>query len=163
MKETNLEEWHLTRQGFEETSNYSIYENDDQDIAVYCSQIEEWGILKFCTKIQIIKNKSTPQKIFDGDPAWFLFYDLGFIYDWTVNNLIGLRLLKNTDGSKFSFPFIVINYTQLSYTIIHGDIRMLSMINIDAFKAEYQSESEPDQIFQIKELIWHPLDNFAVE
>lgn len=126
MRKTTLEEWKIIREEAPKPYlTHSIYEGENPDFAFYFSQIEEWGLSKYCTKLQIYRNKSTPEKIYDSGHAWFLFNifnETSFIFDWTIENLVCFRQLINKGNNYYSYPFIIINLSNLTYAAIDDNL-----------------------------------------
>jgi hypothetical protein len=171
MRKTTLEGWGITREEPPKPFlTYCIYEGENPDFAFYFSQIEEWGILKFCTKIQIYRNKQAPEKIYDSKSNWFLFdpfnendsEETNFVFDWTLENLVCFRQLINKGDRKYYYPFIIINLSNLEYTSVEGTsfqtLRKDNSSSITGVKTEIdKNTNEEKKIFEnikLEELEW---------
>jgi len=134
MQKTTLEEWKIIRdEPVKPYLTHGIYEGNNSEFAFYFSQIEEWGLMKYCTKLQIYKHKSSPEKIYDSGSVWFLFdifkevdfTETSFIFDWTLEKLVCFRQLINKGNNNYSYPFIIINLSNLTYAAIDDKLLML--------------------------------------
>lgn len=125
MQQTTLKEWGITRNQPEVPYlTYSIYEDINSNFAFYFSQIEEWGMMKYCATLQIYQDKLAPKKVYDSGPVWFLFNifdETTAIYDWTFDKLVCLRQLISHGDNTYSCPFMIIDLSKLTYTLIHDD------------------------------------------
>jgi hypothetical protein len=140
MRKTNLDDWSIIREEPAKSFlTHCIYESDNCEFAFYCSQIEEWSLMKYCTKIKIYKNKSEPKLIYDSKSAWFLF-DLfsenDFIRDWTAEKLVCFRQLINKGNNNYSCPYIIINLESLKYVSLSDNSKVMDKekVNLNEMK-----------------------------
>ena len=169
MRKTNLNDWKIIRE--EPAKPYlthSIYESDNCDFAFYFSQIEEWGLMKYCTKLQIYKDKSAPQKIYDSKSVWFLFDTSDYIYDWTSEKLVCFVQLISKGNNKYSYPFIIINLDNLKYASLKDNFETLTKNTDNTITGmetiiDNNTKTEKKRIENIKldELKWMPLNQLA--
>jgi hypothetical protein len=126
MQKTTLEKWKIKREELAKPFlTHIIYEGDNADFAFYFSQIEEWSLMKYCTKLQIFHNKTAPEKIYDSGSVWFLFNTLDetdFIFDWTLEKLVCFRQLINKGNNNYSYPFIIIDLSHQTYAVIDDNL-----------------------------------------
>ncbi|HVV55488.1 MAG TPA: hypothetical protein VHC47_09195 [Mucilaginibacter sp.] len=173
MQKTTFEKWKIKREEpVKPYLTYSIYEGDNPDFAFYFSQIEEWGILKFCTKLQIFKNKTAPERIYDSKSVWFLFDSsepMDFILDWTFEKLVCFRQLINKGNNHYSYPFVIINLSSLTYAVIDDDslktLRREDANSITGIKTTIdkitKDEKEVFENFRLDELEWVSLSKLT--
>ncbi len=166
MRKTNLDDWKIIR---EEPAKpfltHSIYESDNSTFAFYFSQIEEWSLMKYCTKLQIYKDKSVPKKIYDSKSVWFLFDISNYIYDWTSEKLVCFIQLINKGNNKYSYPYIIINLDNLKYALLKDNFEKLqksdnnTIIGIETI-IDNSTKTEKKRLKNIKldELKWMPLE-----
>ena len=126
MRETTLSEWKIIRQEADKPwLTHCIYENDNSHYAFYFSQIEEWSLMKYCTKLEIFEDKSNPKKIYDSGSIWYMFNPFNvtdFVFDWTKDDLVCFRRLINEGQNKYSYPFVVMNLASRQYTTINDKL-----------------------------------------
>jgi len=178
MQRTTLKEWKIIR---EEPAKpylmYSIYEGDNSEFAFYFSQIEEWGLMKYCTKLQIYTNKLSPEKVYDSGSVWFLFdisnevnfTETGFIFDWTLEKLVCFRQLINKGNNNYSYPFIIINLSNLTYAVI--DDKLLNTLKKDnsisvtgvkiVIDKNTKEENKVFENFKFEEIKWDTLTSLT--
>ena len=147
---------------------HNICETDNYDFAFYFSQIEEWSLMKYCTKLQIYKDKLAPQKIYDSKSVWFLYEMDDYIYDWTAEKLICLRQLINKGNNKYNYPFIIINLENLNFASLKHNFEVLIKNNDNTITGtetiiDTNSKTEVKRIekFNLDELKWMPLNYLA--
>ena len=143
MRKAKLLEWKIVGDEAEKPwLTHCIYESDNGDFAFYFSQIEEWSLMKYCSKLQIFKDKSDPRKIYDSKALWYLFNifnETDFIFDWTYDGLVCFRRLINEGKNKYSYPYVIMNLTTESYILIDGQAnkteeQLKSLLNDDNIK-----------------------------
>ena len=177
MQKTTLEKWKIIRE--EPAKPYlthSIYEGDNLEFAFYFSQIEEWGLMKFCTKLQIYRHKLSPEKIYDSGSVWFLFdifneadfTETGFIFDWTLENLVGFRQLSNKGNNNYSYPFIIIDLSNLTYAAIDDKLLTLKKddsISVTGIRVEIDKDTNEEKKvfknFKFEEMRWLTLTSLT--
>ncbi len=168
MQRTTLEDWKFTHeiQNKPYLTN-SIFEGNNPEFAFFFSQIEEWGLMKYCTKLQIYQNKLSPHKIYDSGNVWFLcdlFDETSFTYDWTLDGFVCFRQLINKGSSKYSYPFIIFNLSNLTYASIDGNsFQTLRKDSGHSFTA-IGVEGDKDTLcvnFDFEELTWTKLSKFG--
>lgn len=170
MQKTTLEEWKIIREEpIKAYLTHSIYEGDNSEFAFYFSQIEEWSLMKYCSKLQIYQNKLSPKKIYDSESVWFLFDETNFRYDWTLEKLVCFRQLTDDGNNNYSFPFIIINLFNLTYAKIDDDsLITLSKDDHDSITGtkilidkSTKTEKNISEIFQFENMNWVPLSNLT--
>jgi hypothetical protein len=160
MRETNLADWGIFRKEPDKAwLTYKIYESDSSDFAFYFYNIGEWGLMKYASKLQILKDKSTPKVIYDSEKIRFLFNvfdEKDFIYDWTPQGLICLRQLIPLGHNKYSYPFMVINLVSVSYAIIEDtEIKTLEKTTASIINITYTTDLTGE--LNLNDLKWRPL------
>ena len=173
MKKTSLEDWKIVRE--EPTMpflTHCIYETENSNFAFFFSQIEEWSLMKYCTHLQIYKDKEAPKKIYDSKSVWFLFNifseELDYIYDWTSDMLICFRQLINHGQNKYTYPYIIINLGNFKFTAIRdklftslvrdGNIITSTETIIDK---ENKTEKKVVEQYKLDEMEWLPLSELS--
>lgn len=122
MRKTSPKDWKIpVSNSMYDAPYFVVYESNDERFAFYFSNIGEWGLLKYCSNLEIFKNKNSPEKIYDSGKFAFLFNpfnEVDFIFDWSNENLLCIRQLINKGNNQYSYPFTIINLEQLVYTYI---------------------------------------------
>jgi hypothetical protein len=174
MQKTTLEEWKIIREEpVKPYLTHSIYEGDNSEFAFYFSQIEEWSLMKHCTKLQIYTHKSSPEKIYDSGSVWFLFdifdetdlTETSFIFDWTLEKLVCFRQLINKGNNNYSYPFIIINLSNLTYAAIDDNLlntlKKDDSISVTGVKAVIDKDTKEEkkvfENFKFEEMKWSTL------
>jgi hypothetical protein len=121
MKRVNsISDWNLVRTQKEypqEGLTHALWETSDEKFALYFYKIREYGVLRTCSWLQIVKNKSNPVVIYDSKPEIFdcNIYDPGFLENNLDNK--GYVILRLVRFDLFRQPLVLINPDTLQYVL----------------------------------------------
>jgi hypothetical protein len=177
MKKSAFEKWNLLDKGPDDPYLYhEVFEGENPDFAFHFSRINEVGILKFVSSLQIYKRNTTPIKIYDSGSIAFL-YDISgessdqssFIVDWSLADLACFRQFIVRGGNKYEYPFIIISLPDLKYALISdASIRSLKLLNSKLILAELFTDDKNveantinEREFVIDDLYWLPLNELS--
>jgi hypothetical protein len=159
MKRAELEEWGIIRTAKKENYlTHLLFESGNGKYAFYFSQIEEWSLLKYCTKLEIFENKNSPIKIFDNNSPWFLYdeYIPELFYDWSDFGFLCLTQLLQPEPNVWCYPIILIDlkikkFAKLEYP--HSRLQLIGdQIQVSWDKTRFRGKE--DVIIPFSKLIW---------
>jgi hypothetical protein len=168
MEETTLQEWKiLNKQSITPLPTYQIFESEHLDVAVNFSNIVEWSMMKYCSRLEIYLNKLAPQLIFDSCSSWFLFdlyNQVEFMYDWLSDGIICFRQLINRGRNNYSYPFVIFNLLTLDFAKIDDNslvsLKKADLGSVIGLKIN-DDKTETIISFKFNELKWQPFNKFA--
>ena len=160
----NLSDWKITRNKKEypgEGLTHALWETEDEVYALYFYNIGEYGILKTCSSLQILKDKLNPQIVYDSQKSVFDYdpFDESFLkQEWNNKQYIVLRQLL---FNPFRALLVLINLETMEFFSwnkffvefkINNDntIRLTEMF-IDKSK---NVESTVDESYNFNDLEW---------
>lgn len=162
----DISKWGLTRtqkEYSEQGLTHALWETIDKRFAFYFYKIGEWGIMKTCSRLQILKDKSDPHVVYDSQN---IIFDCN-IFDWSFleNNLIdkGYLILWQLKFNPFSTTIILINLETLqfaSWNKLHVEYSLNADNSITLvetfFNKEDSSQSTVTENYKLDEIVWRP-------
>ena len=162
----NLSDWGLKRDKIDRPSEgltHTLWETEDEAFGFYFYVIDEYGMMKNFCKLQILKDKTDPQIVYDSKDVLFIYDPYAKLftdYDWTDRGLLVLRQLLDR-GHKA--PVVIIDLDKLSfisldkyYVKLELNETTLTVIETIYNKADKSSRQVIEQI-DLDKTTWTPL------
>lgn len=150
-------------------SNYEFFETEDGKYGVYFSQIEEYGMMKFVSPVQIWTGKQNPRVLFQSKNLKFEFQDSRSCYYLDTSNIVVL-LTPCFRQNQYELLYVLLDLTQGQFAILTTS--NFDLKEIDSFKVQLAlnfrysyNQTTKDKIskddgsnVELTELTWHHID-----
>ena len=160
-------EWKLLRKQKEYPSQgltYALWETANEEFALYFYRIAEYGMMRTCSSLQLIKDKSNPTVVYDSLEVAFdcNIFDWSFLMEnWTHKGYLVLRQLK---FNPFREPIILIKLDTLEFAswdkfYVKYFLNNDNSITFDEtfLNKDDNTKSSVTQNFKLNEIKWKPL------
>ena len=114
-------------------SDYDFYETDDGKYVVFFSQIDEYGMMKFVSPVQIWTDKLNPKKMFQSQKLNFEFQYSRSCYYLDKSDIIVL-LTPCLRQNQFDLLYVLLDLTKGQFAIINSP--NFDLKEIDKFKVQ---------------------------
>lgn len=156
-------------------SDYDFFETEDEKYGVYFSQIDEYGMMKFVSPVQIWTDKQNPKNLFQSNKLKFEFQYSRSCYYLDKSDIIVL-LTPCLRKNQYDLLYVLLDLTKGQFAILNSP--NFDLKEIDSFKVQLalnfrysydqvtknKISKDDSSNINLRKLTWHhinKLDNIA--
>lgn len=109
-------------------SNFDFFITPDNKYCIYFSKIEEYGLMKFVSPVQIWTNKENPLLIFQSKKIQFEYQDSGSCY-YLDNSHVIVLLTPCVHEKYFNLPYVLFDFNKIAFALINAPNFRLIEVN----------------------------------
>ena len=117
--------------------NYDFFETDNEKYGIYFSKVDEYGMNKFVSPVEIWTDKNNPRKIYESGKTKFEYQFKSSCYYFEKSDTIALlKPCLRKQKNYFDLPYILFDFVKAKFTIINYPNFNLKEINETCFQLE---------------------------